>query len=60
VVTNNLHEGVATEGTWDTTTMPPGDYIVRVLAADIAGNETLTNRDLAVTIQPAPAQERGR
>ncbi len=54
VVTNTLHEGVATEGKWDTTTMPPGDYIVRVLAADIAGNETLTNRDLAVTIQPRP------
>ena len=50
VVTNTLHEGVATEGTWDTTTVAPGDYIVRVLAADIAGNETLVNRDLPVTV----------
>ena len=32
-----------------------GDYIVRVLASDIAGNEALVNRDLAVTIVGARA-----
>jgi hypothetical protein len=50
VVTNSLREGVATEEKWDTTTMPPGDYIVRVLAEDVEGNQVLVNRDLAVTI----------
>jgi sugar lactone lactonase YvrE len=50
VVTNTLRDGVATEGKWDTTTLPPGDYIVRALAADFAGNEAVANRDLAVTV----------
>jgi hypothetical protein len=50
VVTNSLREGVATEEKWDTTTMSPGDYIVRVFAADVEGNQVLVNRDLPVTI----------
>jgi sugar lactone lactonase YvrE len=52
VVTNTLREGVASSGAWDTTALPAGDYIVRILAADIAGNEAKANRDLAVTILP--------
>jgi hypothetical protein len=50
VVTNTYQGGLASPGTWDTTTLPPGDYTLRVRAADIRGNEALVNRDLPVTI----------
>ena len=50
VVTNTLKGGVATEGVWDTTTLEPGDYIVRIWAADIRGNAATSNRDLLVTV----------
>ena len=53
VVTNTLRGGVASEGVWDTSALPAGDYIVRVLAADSSGNEAIANRDLAVTIGSA-------
>lgn len=56
VVTNTLREGIASVGTWDTSTLPPGDYTLRILAADIRGNQAVTNRDVAITIAPpAPA-----
>ena len=56
VVTNTLREGIASAGTWDTSTLPPGDYTLRILAADIRGNQAVTNRDVAITIaQPVPA-----
>jgi len=51
VVTNTLRGGIAAEGRWDTSVLPPGDYTVRILAADVAGNEAVANRDLAVTIR---------
>jgi sugar lactone lactonase YvrE len=54
IVTDSFHDGVATPGLWDTTSLPPGDYIVRVWAADFSGNTALMNRDVAVTIV-APA-----
>ncbi len=54
VVTNTFHNGVASEGLWDTATLPPGDYIVRAWASDISGNVALSNRDLPVTIAVAP------
>jgi sugar lactone lactonase YvrE len=50
IVTNTFKDGVAAAGAWDTTALPPGDYLLRVHAADAAGNET--RRDLAVTITP--------
>ena len=54
-VTNAFRDGVARRARWDTTTLPAGDYTLRVLAADASGNEALANRDLAVTI-PARAE----
>ncbi len=54
IVTDSFRNGVASQGMWDTTLLPPGDYIVRVWAADFAGNSASTNRDLPVTIA-APA-----
>jgi DNA-binding beta-propeller fold protein YncE len=53
IVTNTLRDGIASPGAWDTTALPPGDYIVRAWVADIRGNSAVANRDVAVTI-PAP------
>ena len=52
VVTNTFHDGRAVEGFWDTAMLPPGDYIVRVRAADFSGNIAMAHRDLPVTIVP--------
>jgi hypothetical protein len=61
IVTDSFQNGIASPGLWDTTHLPPGDYIVRVWAADFAGNTALLNRDLAVTVvaptTPAKALE---
>ncbi|HEY0872878.1 MAG TPA: hypothetical protein VGD94_05350 [Vicinamibacterales bacterium] len=48
-VTSTLRDGIASDGVLDTTLLDPGDYTLRILAADIAGNETV--RDLPVTIR---------
>lgn len=53
-VTNRFEDGVAAEGFWDTTQLPPGDYTVRVYAADIRGNVAVANRDLPVRIGAPP------
>jgi hypothetical protein len=53
VVTNTLGAGVASPGVWDTSQLPPGDYTLRVLAADTRGNLASVNRDVAVTVVPA-------
>jgi sugar lactone lactonase YvrE len=49
-VTNEYRDGVAARGAWDTRALPPGDYTVRIVAADVAGNEALANRDLPVVV----------
>jgi hypothetical protein len=43
-----LRNGVASEGHWDASEVPPGDYTLRVWASDAAGNET--SRDVPVTV----------
>lgn len=50
IVTNTFHAGVAAPGMWDTTALAPGDYILRILAADINGNAATKNRDVRVTV----------
>jgi sugar lactone lactonase YvrE len=47
-VTNEVHGGEATRGWWDTTSLPPGDYRLRVIARDIEGNTAV--RQLAVRV----------
>lgn len=54
IVTDSFSNGVAAAGLWDTSSLPPGDYIVRVWAADFAGNTALRNRDVAVTVVAPP------
>jgi sugar lactone lactonase YvrE len=60
--TNTFRNGVAAPGRWDTRTLPPGDYILRMWVADICGNVARRNRDVAVTIRgshpPATAASR--
>jgi sugar lactone lactonase YvrE len=56
VVTNSLSGGVASMGAWDTRELPPGDYTLRIIAADMRGNVALTNRDLAVTVTSPAVQ----
>ena len=55
VVTNTFRDGEAAEGRWDTSALAPGDYVLRILAADLAGNEAVRNRDLPITIVSATA-----
>jgi len=48
LITNQMRDGVAREGFWDSSELAPGDYIVRVFVADIFGNET--RRDVPVRV----------
>ena len=50
-VTNTVHDGRAAPGVWDTTQLPKGDYILRIIAADYSGNEAQDGRDLLITIK---------
>ncbi|MFL6257449.1 MAG: gluconolaconase [Pyrinomonadaceae bacterium] len=49
-VTNTVRQGRAERGVWDTSTLPPGDYTLRILAADFSGNEAVDNRDVLITV----------
>ena len=49
IVTNALHDGHVTQGLWDASQLPVGDYLLRVIAADWSGNET--TRDVAVRVR---------
>ena len=50
-VTNTVRHGRAERGVWDTSTLPPGDYTLRLVAADFSGNEAVDNRDLLITVE---------
>jgi hypothetical protein len=50
-VTNTFRDGMPAQSVWDTTVLPPGDYTLRIHAADVRGNEALANRDLRVTVK---------
>jgi sugar lactone lactonase YvrE len=50
VVTNTVRHGRAEAGLWDSSALPEGDYILRVVASDYAGNVATTNRDVPITI----------
>jgi sugar lactone lactonase YvrE len=49
-VTSTFRDGHASDGLWDTTRLPPGDYTLRIKAMDFSGNEAVRNRDLPVAI----------
>jgi hypothetical protein len=49
-VTNTVRDGVARQGSWNPAGLAPGDYTIRIFAADYAGNVALAGRDLAITV----------
>ena len=51
VVTNTVRDGAASTGSWDPGALAPGDYTIRILAADFSGNEASGGRDLLITVQ---------
>lgn len=51
VVTNTVRDGVARTGGWDPAALAPGDYLIRIIAADYVGNEALNGRDLPITVE---------
>lgn len=51
VVTNVLRHGRAEPGGWNPADLPPGDYTIRIHAADRAGNVASAGRDLLVTLR---------
>ncbi len=55
IVTNRLKDGIPSTDMWDTTLLPPGEYRLRIWAADIRGNVAIDNRDLSlIVITPEP------
>jgi sugar lactone lactonase YvrE len=49
-VNNTLQDGVALPGTWKVDGLAPGDYVLRIYAADYAGQVALEGRDLPITV----------
>jgi hypothetical protein len=50
-VTNTVRDGRAATGVWDTSELPKGDYVLRIIAADYSGNEAQEGRDLLITVR---------
>ena len=49
-VTNSVRDGRAARGVWDTSQLPKGEYILRIIAADFSGNEAQEGRDVQVSV----------
>ncbi|HEX7914436.1 MAG TPA: NHL repeat-containing protein [Rudaea sp.] len=50
VVTNSVRDGKFAAGSWQTDQLPAGDYSVRIIASDYAGNMAMKNRDLPIAL----------
>lgn len=50
-VTNTVKDGRAAPGMWDTSQLPKGDYVLRIIAADYSGNEVSEGRDVLIAIR---------
>jgi len=50
-VNNTLKDGVALPGSWRVDGLVPGDYLLRIYAADFAGQVALEGRDLPITVE---------
>ena len=53
-VTNTVKDGRAVPGVWDTSQLPKGDYVLRIIAADYSGNEAHEGRDVLIRIGVNP------
>ncbi|HEV3469759.1 MAG TPA: NHL repeat-containing protein [Pyrinomonadaceae bacterium] len=50
-VTNTVRDGRAERGHWDASALPPGDYTLRILAADFHGNQAAAGHELPITVE---------
>jgi sugar lactone lactonase YvrE len=50
-VTNTVLDGRAAAGVWETSQLPKGDYLLRIIAADYSGNEAQQGRDVLFTVR---------
>ena len=50
-VTNIVRDGHAKLGFWEVKDIPKGDYLIRIFAADYAGNIATNGRDLAIRFE---------
>ena len=51
VVSNVVRHGLAARGGWNPAGLAPGDYTIRIYAADRSGNVAAAGRDLPITIR---------
>lgn len=49
-VTNTVRDGRVAPGVWDTSQLPKGDYVLRIIAADYSGNEAQQGRDVPISV----------
>lgn len=50
-VTNTVRDGQVARGVWDTSQLPKGEYVLRIIAADFSGNEAQEGREVLVTLK---------
>jgi hypothetical protein len=50
-VTNMVRDGRVAPSVWDTSQLPKGDYVLRIIAADFSGNEAHEGRDVLLTLK---------
>jgi len=50
-VTNTVRDGRAERGVWDTSQLPKGDYVLRIIAGDYSGNEAQQGRDVLISVK---------
>lgn len=50
-INNRLLDGQASAGSWRVDALAPGDYILRIHAADFGGRTAIEGRDLTLTIE---------
>jgi len=50
-VTNTVRDGRAERGVWDTSQLPKGDYVLRIIAGDYSGNEAKEGRDVLISVR---------
>ena len=53
LVTSRVDHGTVIEAPWEPR-LPAGDYVLRAIAEDAAGNVAIAGRDLPIVVEPAP------
>ena len=53
IVTSRVDRGTVVEAPWEPR-LPPGDYVLRVLAEDASGNVAVAGRDLPIAVELLP------